>query len=536
MDVILKKYWPVLLCLGILLAGFFLVLDHTLSSTQGKFIYPLDDTYIHINIAKNLSEHGIWGVSEESFSSLSSSLIWPLLISLFFSIFGETVLIPLILSLIMGSALLILFFNILRKNNISKPFSFTALISIIFLTPLIPLIFAGLEHVLHCILIFLFVYYGVTFLSSPSARKKSPMIVYVLAFLGTMARYETLFLVFFLACLFLFKKKWIHSLILLISGFLPVAVYGVISLSQGWYFLPNSVLLKGRTPDFSSIKEALIWFFSPWKEAYNSPHILLLLFISVLIFIYLSLKKHRFFSKPMLLNTLLILGLLSHIQFAKLGWFYRYEAYLIVLGIFTFSFSAREILKTVYREKKETPNRSLRIFELVFISLILLITLGARGVKALAEIPQACQNIYEQQYQMGLFLKQHYPQKNIAVNDIGAVNYLSDCDCLDLWGLSHMDVARAKRNEKYNTEFIDRITEQHHTEIAILYQPWYEIYGGLPPEWEKAGEWKIMNNVVCGGDTVSFYAVEPEEEKKLRQYLKEFSKKLPKGVMYRTEN
>jgi len=533
MITLLKKYWPILICLGFLLIGFLGALDHTLSSTQGKFIYPLDDTYIHINIAKNFSDYGIWGVSEEGFSSLSSSLIWPLLLSFLFLIFGQPIMIPLVLSLIMGLVLLILFFSLLRKNNISKPMTLTALVLILLLTPLIPLIFTGLEHVLHCLLLTLFVYYGVTFLSSSSNSGQNTLIVYILAFLSTMTRYESLFLVFFLAFLFLLKKKWPHSLTLIISGFLPVAVYGVISLSHGWFFLPNSVLLKGRTPDLSSLRNALTWFVSPWKEAYNSPHILLLLFISVLIFIYLCIKKYEFFSKPILLNTILILSLLSHIQFAKLGWFYRYEAYLIVIAIFAFSFSAQEIIKIIIKEKKENRNRSLRIFEIIFISSILVIALGIRGVKAFLEIPNASQNIHDQQYQMGLFLKQYYPQENVAVNDIGAVNYLADFQCLDLWGLSSMEVARAKRKGNYNTEFISEISKQHDIKIAILYTTWYEIYGGLPSDWNKVGEWKIMNNVVCGGDTVSFYAVKPNEKENLYKHLKEFSEKLPENVEFK---
>jgi len=536
MILLLKKYWPIFICLGILLIGFFWTLDQTLSSTQGKFIYPLDDTYIHISIAKNFSDYGTWSVSKEHFSSLSSSIIWPLLISLMFLIFGPSIMIPLILSLIIGLILLFLFFYLIRKNNISKPLTLTALISIILLTPLIPLIFTGLEHVLHCLLIILFAYYGVAFLSSSQTSGQNPFIVYVLAFFGTMARYETLFLVFFMAFLFLFRKKWTHSLMILVSGFLPVAVYGVISIFHGWYFLPNSVLLKGRIPDFSSLRDALSWLVSPWKEAYNSPHILLLLFISVLIFIYLNIKKYKFFSKTMLLNALLILGLLSHIQFAKFGWFYRYEAYLIVLAIFTFCFSIRETFKMLTKEKREKQNRNIRIFEVVFIASILLVILGIRGVKALLETPTASQNIYEQQYQIGLFLRQYYLQKNVAVNDIGAINYLANCDCLDLWGLSSMEVAKAKRKGNYNTEFISQISKQHHIKIAILYTPWYEIYGGLPSYWRKVGEWKILNNVVCGGDIVSFYAVKLGEEENLKKYLKKFSKKLPKKVEFNLNN
>jgi hypothetical protein len=52
--------------------------------------------------------------------------------------------------------------------------------------------------------------------------------------------------------------------------------------------------------------------------------------------------------------------------------------------------------------------------------------------------PQASRNIYEQQYQMGMFLKRCYPGKAVAVNDICAVSYLADVRLVDLLGLARM--------------------------------------------------------------------------------------------------
>ena len=47
----------------------------------------------------------------------------------------------------------------------------------------------------------------------------------------------------------------------------------------------------------------------------------------------------------------------------------------------------------------------------------------------------------------------------------------------------------------------------------------------------KAGEWKILNNVIAGDDVVSFYAVKPDEENSLILNLKKYSKLLPPDVI-----
>ncbi|MCJ7579664.1 MAG: hypothetical protein MUP98_03910 [Candidatus Aminicenantes bacterium] len=164
------------------------------------------------------------------------------------------------------------------------------------------------------------------------------------------------------------------------------------------------------------------------------------------------------------------------------------------------------------------------------IIFIVIAALIPRATTALLNIPKACKNIYEQQYQMGLFLQRYYRHKNIAANDIGAIHYLSNAQILDLWGLSSMEVALEKRKDSFNTRVIDQITKIHQIKIAILYEHWFKTYGGLPSEWIKVGEWTIRENVICGGDTVSFYAVDPIEKESLINNLKEFSKELPKDV------
>ena len=157
--------------------------------------------------------------------------------------------------------------------------------------------------------------------------------------------------------------------------------------------------------------------------------------------------------------------------------------------------------------------------------------LAQRGFNSLIVIPQATNNIYDQQYQMGLFIKQYYTGENVAANDIGAIDYFGEVRVLDLEGLGSIDVAEAKIKGIYDTEEISDLAGRNEVKIALVYDHWYEKYGGLPPDWIKVGEWKIQNNVVTGGDTVSFYAVSYEEKDELIKNLQIFSSNMPENII-----
>jgi len=146
--------------------------------------------------------------------------------------------------------------------------------------------------------------------------------------------------------------------------------------------------------------------------------------------------------------------------------------------------------------------------------------------------PQASRNIYEQQYQMGMFLQRYYPGRAVAVNDIGAVSYLADVRLLDLWGLANVDVARLKLRGEFGSREIDDLTRKQGAVIAIIYEDWFKIKGvnGLPLEWIKAGQWSISKNVACGSDTVSLYGLDPSTGEELAQNLRRFESELPDDV------
>jgi hypothetical protein len=65
-----------------------------------------------------------------------------------------------------------------------------------------------------------------------------------------------------------------------------------------------------------------------------------------------------------------------------------------------------------------------------------------------------------------------------------------------------------------------------------VYDTWFQLENlqGVPSEWIKVGEWKINDNVICGGDVVSFYAVKASEKERLKHNLRLFSYMLPINV------
>jgi len=516
------------LFVGIVIVAFAASLRHT----NGHLVYALDDPYIHMAMARNFALHGVWGVTASHFTSSSSSLLWTAGVATLFRVIGIHEAIPLVLNVALGSVLLWLIFRCLTRSatQLSNTYLLLALIGIALAAPLPALVFAGQEHILHSLVNLAFVALAASCLAQRERPLPSTSVrtLCALAALLPLIRFESLFVVAIVAAMFAAQRRWKPAMLLVACAVTPVALYGALSRWYGWYWLPNSVLLKGAQPDFSSLKGVVRAFGGvSYTRLVQLPALTFLVSAAIAAFI-LRLARGARDDAQWMLGIFVALTLL-HTQFAQpeAFWFFRYEAYLIVLGGVVVARVLGEWLSSVGDHASNVTGA----IQFGAVLLFALSPLSDRAAKALVNIPQATTNIYEQQYQMGLFLARFYEGRSIALNDIGAASFLGRIDCVDLAGLADMDVAEHLLGGLYESEDVRDIADDKDVRIAIVYDSWFG--NRIPASWRRAATWTIQNNVVLGSNTVTFYAVKPEELGPLRVHLNEFSRELPSTVVQR---
>jgi hypothetical protein len=492
-----RSNWPAWGAALVYLTATGLLVIGTLPQTGGQLVYPLDDTYIHMAMAKNLVQHGVWGVTEYGFTSSTSSPLWTGLLALAYLLTGVHAATPLILNLFLGLALVFSLDVQLRQSFPSGGTRLGLLLFLIFAIPLPTLTFLGMEHVLHVLLAVWFLALAAESLVSQT----SPRALLLLAFLLPVARYESLFLIGITAALFALRGRWGMAISLLAAAGLSVTGYGLWSVANGWYFLPNSVLVKANTSALHPDTLGLALGFILLNLA-QAPTILALILLTALTI------RPAWEEKPL---RALIFGLVAICQLllARTGWLYRYEAYLVALGILALA-PAWADLPPVSRPKR--------------IALLLTAAWGVlafayRMVDAQVKTVQASRDTFRQQIQMAAFVERYSPNGPVVINDIGAICFYTDAPIVDLVGLANMNAARARLEGSLSTQTI-RVLSQG-ARIAIVYENWYTPFGGLPAEWVKAGEWTLPDTAMIG-HTVSFFAVDPAEAERLRTALAEY--------------
>jgi hypothetical protein len=354
-----------------------------------------------------------------------------------------------------------------------------------------------------------------------------------------MTRYEGLFLVMVACALSALRRRYLHATVQGLTALLPAVIYGCISVSRGWYPIPNSVLLKGTLgPMLMAIKTSVPMsepFFrgiaafcglAAYKNLLEAPHMLFLLILSLTVYV-AGLTERQVWSRGSIIRWLFVGASLLHMQFGRTGWLYRYEAYLVALGLL----AVAPLVSHGLTGRDLGPRRVAalpRYAAMGLLALLPAIALIERGVAATVRVVQATKNIYEQQYQMGLFLRDYYQGETVTAHDIGAINYLADIRCVEVVGLANMEAARLHVEGKMPLEEGERLARG--TGIAVIYDQWLEAHGGVPSAWVKAGSWTIEGNVIAAEDTVSFYAVDRAKTGRLIESLREFSRRLPGSV------
>lgn len=513
--------------------------------TGGVFSYPLDDPFIHMQVARNLAQHGTWGINPSEFASASSSVLYTILLTFLFKVFPVNILIPFVINVIAALVLLTVIHRWLLRQQAGIVARTVILLLVVVFAPLPVLIISGMEHVLQCIFSFLFITSFAGWMeqrqqpvmaAGAGKDKPLPWRIYVYAMLMTGIRYEGIFLVMIAGLILLYHRKLVTAVSLGLAASLLIVIFGIYAVSKGSYFFPNSVLIKADSirPSLGGIVEFISntlinkWSIEgsqttiipggrpPGISLVASQRLLILLPVTFLLFLE-PLRQRR----SWLYFLILLTGCtLIHLALAATGWFYRYEAYLVVPTIV--------ILSMIYCKwgaayLKGKPGIAIAMAGL--LAFMVFFPFVLRSAAAYSKAKRACINIYDQQYQMGQFLRKYYRGNTVAANDIGAISFYGDLKVVDLWGLGDIDVARSKKGQYCTPQFLDSVVKTRNTSLAIVYETWFDK--PLLDRWTKVATWQMPNNVICGYDVVTFYVIDARDKGSLVNNLKDFQPSLP---------
>jgi hypothetical protein len=538
----------------------------------GFMTYPLDDTYITMAIAKNFALHGVWGITRKGFSPASSSPGFALLLAGVFRLLGPSVWWPLALSIGFGFLALILAQRLLSSCGIAT--QLCALCAILFFTPLPVLGLFGMEHALHVALMLAFL----DLVGWNLAREElPPWSLLLLTGVMVSVRYESLFMVIMACLLFLSQRQVRAAASMAVAGAAPVTLYGIFSVLHGCSWLPQSVALKGF-PLSALINQPLSVVVKFDNNLDLAPYMLALI---AAMFVLILMPAVREDARARSLLLIVLGATLAHLALAQVGWGYRYEAYMIAGAVAAITCAAPHM--RVSRDR--WANTALlaiagatlaqllfagagRIYphELYVLAAPIAITVWAashgrlsrghwataallmvgvagtwmlyqRTREAFLTLPYRSAAVYSQQIQMARFLQRFEQGASVAANDVGAINYYADIDCLDLVGLGDRDVYLLKQKKEYSTAALAKLTESRQVKIAIVYDSWFsflptDFFDGppLPHTWVRVARWHTPYGIFLGGDTVSFYATDTAEAERLRSSLNQFAPSLPPKV------
>ena len=486
-----------------------------------NFCYPLDDAYIHMAIARQLAESGTWGIEPGAYAFASSSPLWTVLLALMFKLFGAREWIPLVLSFVFAFGSILLAFELWQLAGLSKRAAFWCGIALVFAVPFATLSNLGMEHALHFFCIEAFVLAVWKSLSEDGKPNGKTLTMLLLsAALAAGARYESLFVVIPVVLLFAYRRMFMFAVALLLVAFLPIVTMGVYAVCHGGTFLPVSIILKAGLDDGNVLSKGLAALYSSISS--DSIHFHLTILALLVVAAVPAVEK-----RVRELALALAIAAVGHGMFARLGWLYRYEAYIVGAA-----FTLLPLVLARHAKEDHCPRRLDVVARLSvwLVCIAVAFPFLSRSFQAQYDTIEAQREIYGQQMQVAcIFASLPESEKGpIAVVDLGCVAYYSGVSLLDMWGLGSPEVCDLVRRRAYDAESCVKLFQKHDIRYFAVYRWCYEKCGSYMHP--VANLVNTRPGVVCS-DNVTILAVANESDAEpLRRHLMDFAHKLPSGM------
>lgn len=507
-----------------------------LHHTEGVVSYPVDDTFIHLALAKQLALHGVYGVSPHQFTAASSSIGWPFILAFAILIAGAKVWLPLALNAVFAVALLFSVDRlVIRLAPAASVLSRTLIcLAVMVLTPMATLVILGMEHTAHAAANIALLGTAVLWLvdDAPDAKTSLRRVLGVAAWAGatTLWRYEGMFPVAIVVALALARRRVRPAALIALGGAVPIVLFGVYSKAHGAHFLPTPVLLKGRHFDLGDVSAYFDLLGGDLLDRFGTEGYALAIAVAIAALAFYLVRRDGFWTANVLALLTTLGTVILHLELASVGWFFRYESYLLATGVAVIGATLARLLPPPRELWRIARAEKVRVIAAVVGVVILSAPVWRRAIAANNNTPQACRNIYEQQMQTARFLSAQFPDKRVAVNDIGAVAWLDNGDVVDLVGLATLAVAEAKHlklDTAMSREDFVRLTAG--VQVAVIYDDWFKE-NNLPSTWLRVARWTIRDNKSCAFPTVAIYATDPERYPEVIDAVRAFQPKLPQRL------
>lgn len=477
---------------------------------HGRFIYTLDDAYIHLSLTENIVR-GHYGVNLQEYSAPSSSILWPFLLAPF-AWFSLEEYAPLAINMGTTVATLLLFRHALAQSlrlDVHPQLIIKAELLVLFLVfalNLVGMVFMGMEHSLQ-VLLAVAVVVG---LAQVGVRGAVPAWLLIAIALGPLVRYENLALSVPALAYLGWAGRRREAAVAASALLLALAAFSAFLASLGLDWLPTSVAAKSSAINTGSLDALIANFKDNWRDSGAQP---LWLAMTLLVAGVFYSRRYRG------LAVVLVAAIALHMILGRFGWYERYQMYILAPALLGLVYVFGDVAARVLQRQT--------VFVVAAVLAVAGVSVFGRYLYVQVTTPLAANNIYEQQYQMSRFVREFY-RRPVGINDLGWVAYQNDQYVLDLWGLASPQALALRSRHGDDGRWMQLLADRHDVRLAIVYEHWFK---DIPANWVPLATMYLgKKRITAASRAVTFYALNPATAAEVRPLLARFGETLPAGV------
>ncbi|MDD3647222.1 MAG: DUF2079 domain-containing protein [Candidatus Dojkabacteria bacterium] len=446
------------------------LLAYEFQITNGQLGAPLDDVYIHFQFSKNIVNGNGFSYNPGDPTPGSTSPAWTILISAFYLLIKNHLLIAKTLSAVFYLLTGVMTYKLANRLTRSKLSGFITAIFTLLTGRFIWASLSGMEVTLFTFLLLSFLYLHIS-------KRNKYLQVLALGLASTVRPEAYLFYVFFLFLEFIQFIKSAHNqkksaLIkfkeLVFCGFiysLIVAPYLIFSYKSTGSFLPNTF----RSQDiviYHSFGEKLS---SVFLYLFRYGYLLLVDYFPLLVFLPIGLWKLLRKGNQSVLLVFILVGfpIVAAFFAPNLRHHGRYTMPFVPLYILICIIGIETITGRLKKAatKIKVITVAVTLIYLLFMANIWVRTFGI-NVKEISDM----------QVKLGDWVSRNTEREDlIALNDIGAITYISDRKIIDMMGLVSPEIfeTRIVESREEREEALWNLMKERNVQYVIIFPSWF---------------------------------------------------------------